>query len=159
MSDEVEEFDGDDEGDSAGIASLRKAHKAQAAELKAAREELAGLRTVARKTALAELLRPAGAERIAKYIPSDLEVTEDAVNAWLQENAADFGIDVSVDDENDEHRQQVEKVSRASDRRSSNEPNAERNYTGSFDEHLAKIQSLDPAEARKQGLYKVVGGF
>lgn len=93
MSDE-NEFDEGEES-STGPKALRDQLKKQAKELSELRAERDTLFAKARTGTLAELLGEH--KRIAKFYPSDGELSEDAVNAWKQENAEVFGIDTATE--------------------------------------------------------------
>jgi len=72
---------------------LRKAYKEQAKELKAARDHAAELEGKVRTTTVADVLKQRGVRPgIAKYVQVDGDVTTEAVDAWLKENAEDFGL-------------------------------------------------------------------
>lgn len=93
MSDD--DFDFEDENqefESEGIKNLRKQAKNLAKQNADLQRQLAEAMAATRRTTVNEALRSLGANpKIAKFIPSDVEPTEDAVKAWLAEDGELFG--------------------------------------------------------------------
>lgn len=103
-----DEFDNDDDQHSGdGPADLRKAHRAAArrvkeleAELAARDEQIQKLTAKTRTVDLGELLQKNGANRkIARLVPKDVELTDEAVKAWLDENKDVLNITVTKDEQ------------------------------------------------------------
>lgn len=84
--------DYDYENESEGIKQVRAALKAKEKENKELLEKLAGFESKVRTASLSDLLKAKGADKFAKFFPSDIEVDEAHVNTWVEENAELFGI-------------------------------------------------------------------
>ena len=107
MSNKYQDWDDDDEDfdsepqvqdDSALIKQLRKTLRAKEAELKKFESELGELRTVQRMNTIKSVLSEKGVSpKVAKFIPSDIDATPEAIDAWVNENADVFGIQVPSD--------------------------------------------------------------
>lgn len=77
---------------SEGMKNLRKAYDKLKAEHAKLQTEVATQAKATRGASLADLLKDAGARpSIAKYFPTEGDVSKDAVTAWLKENGEDFG--------------------------------------------------------------------
>jgi hypothetical protein len=75
---------------------LRAQLEAVLAEKKQLEDELNGVRATARQQAIKEVLNAKGVnDKVAKFIPADA-VTEDAIVAWLEENADAFGVSAAA---------------------------------------------------------------
>ena len=73
------------------VKQLRKADRAKEKQIKELEAELASLRSERRSNTVAKILETEGVTpKIAKFIPADV-TDEDAVKAWLDENAEVFG--------------------------------------------------------------------
>ena len=82
--------------DSELIKQFRKQLKAEKKARLEAESKLTELSKSQRERAIKDVLTSKGVRQsIVKYIPTDIEPTEDALNAWLTENAEDFGLEVS----------------------------------------------------------------
>lgn len=102
--DENEDFETED---SNLVSNLRK----QLREAKRERDELAEtvskLTVETRSTKLADLLKSKElSPKLAKFFPADDEVTPEAVDAWVKENADVFGISTK-DDKADEQSAEI----------------------------------------------------
>lgn len=76
------------------LKAAQKRIKELEKEFNSVKEENGKLVQGARQRTVEEVLSSKGVRKsIAKYIPADVE-GDDAVNAWLVENAEDFGIDL-----------------------------------------------------------------
>jgi hypothetical protein len=87
-----DDFD-DDEFDNSSdlVKKLRRAAKVNEKRAKELEAELNTLRTEQRKNVVKSVLESKGVRpSIAKYIPEGVSTAED-IDAWLQENAEDFG--------------------------------------------------------------------
>jgi hypothetical protein len=84
------------QSDSDLVKKLRKAAKINERRAKELETELVGLRTEQRKNVIKSVLESKGVKpSIAKYIPSDIDASAESIEAWLQDNADDFGISLS----------------------------------------------------------------
>lgn len=96
----MDEFLLDDDGDGNEgnlVKQLREALKAKDKELKGLREQNQKLVTSTRDRVVKDVLKEKGVkDRLAKHVLRDLaddtDVTPEAVEKWLEENAEDFGI-------------------------------------------------------------------
>ena len=94
---EDDDFEQDEQVETSNLANdlvkqLRKADRAKERRLKELEAELNSYRSERRNQTISSILETEGVNpRIAKYIPADV-TDKDAVKAWLEENAEDFGI-------------------------------------------------------------------
>lgn len=73
------------------VKQLRKADRAKEKQIKELEAELQTLRSERRSNTVAKILETEGVNsKIAKFIPADI-TDEDAVKAWLDDNAEVFG--------------------------------------------------------------------
>lgn len=85
--------DGYDTEESGGIAQLRRQYKAMVKESKEKDAELVKLRTQSRTASVKELLRTKNVNpKLAALIPSDVEVTDEAIDKWLEEFGDVFNV-------------------------------------------------------------------
>ena len=93
MSDD--DFDFEDESqefESEGIKNLRKQAKALAKQNSDLQRQLTEALAAQRRGTVNDVLKGLGANpKISKYIPSDVEPTEDALKAWLADEGELFG--------------------------------------------------------------------
>ena len=107
MSNNQEWYDDDDdfgtEDDSTDLVKkLRRAARVNEKRAKELEAELQTLRSEQRKSTVKSVLESRGVRpSIAKYIPEDVTSAED-IDAWLADNAEDFGIVVQNDEPNNE---------------------------------------------------------
>lgn len=107
MSNNQEWYDDDDdygtEDDSTDLVKkLRRAARVNEKRAKELEAELQTLRSEQRKSTVKSVLESRGVRpSIAKYIPEDVTSAED-IDAWLADNAEDFGIVVQNDGPNNE---------------------------------------------------------
>ena len=88
-----DDIDIDDEFDNSSdlVKKLRRAAKVNEKRAKELEVELNTLRTEQRKNVVKSVLESKGVRpSISKYIPEDVSTADD-IDAWLQENAEDFG--------------------------------------------------------------------
>ena len=108
MSNNQEWYDDDDdygtEDDSTDLVKkLRRAARVNEKRAKELEAELQTLRSEQRKSTVKSVLESMGVRAsIAKYIPSDIEISADAIQEWVFENGEDFGIVVQNDEPNNE---------------------------------------------------------
>jgi hypothetical protein len=88
-----DDFDDEEFSDSSDLVKkLRRAAKVNEKRAKELEAELTTLRTEQRKNVVKSVLESKGVRpSIAKYIPEDVSTAE-GIDAWLAENAEDFGI-------------------------------------------------------------------
>lgn len=99
--DEQEELDGTDL-----VKKLRKAERLKEKKIKELESELSEIRTARRSDVINSVLSERGVNtKVAKFIPSDVEPTPDALNSWLEENADVFGIQLAPPQEQSEDQQ------------------------------------------------------
>jgi hypothetical protein len=109
MSNNQEWYDDDDddfgtEDDSTDLVKkLRRAARANEKRAKELETELQTLRSEQRKSTVKSVLESMGVRAsIAKYIPSDIDPTAEAIQEWVFENGEDFGIVVQNDEPRNE---------------------------------------------------------
>jgi hypothetical protein len=76
------------------VKELRKANRTKEKALKEMTAELESLRQDRRQRTIKEVLGARGVnEKIAKFIPQDIDSDEESVSRWLDENADVFGFE------------------------------------------------------------------
>jgi len=89
--DDDNDFEDEFDNSSDLVKKLRRAARANEKRAKELEQELNVLRTEQRKNVVQSVLESKGVRpSIAKYIPENISTAED-IDAWLQENAEDFG--------------------------------------------------------------------
>jgi hypothetical protein len=92
--DDFDDYDTDSGSDL--VKQLRKAAKAAERKAAALEQELSSLRGEARTRTVKEVLASRGINpKVAKFLPADIEPTEEAVAAWISEYADVFGVQTS----------------------------------------------------------------
>ena len=82
------EFDSNDV-----LGQLRKANKAKEKQLKEIQTELENLRKEKRERTISEVLTARGVNpKISKFIPQDIDLTEESLSSWLTEYGDVFGV-------------------------------------------------------------------
>lgn len=82
------EFDSNDV-----LGQLRKANKAKEKQLKEIQTELENLRKEKRERTISEVLTARGVNpKISKFIPQDIDLTEESLSSWLNEYQDVFGL-------------------------------------------------------------------
>lgn len=75
------------------VKQLRKAAKAKDKELAELRAQFEGLNKSQRERAIKDVLEARGVSgKVAKFIPSDIDPTEESLSKWLDDNGDVFGI-------------------------------------------------------------------
>ena len=75
------------------IKQLRKANKQKEKELAELRSQFDGLSKAQRERAIKDVLESRGVNsKIAKFIPQDLDPTEESLSKWLSDNGDVFGV-------------------------------------------------------------------
>lgn len=112
MSDETEfEFENESQGKADGPKALREAYDKKAAEVADLQKRVASFEALARKTTLADAFREKGvSEKLAKFYDKD-DLSPEAVDAWLSENAEVFGLDLGADEADEKDKQAVSRMS------------------------------------------------
>lgn len=99
--DDQEELDGTDL-----VKKLRKAERLKEKRIKELEGELSEIRTARRSDVINSVLSERGVNtKVAKFIPSDVDPTPEALNSWLEENADVFGIQLASPQEQSEDQQ------------------------------------------------------
>lgn len=99
--DDQEELDGTDL-----VKKLRKAERLKEKRIKELESELTEIRTARRSDVINSVLSERGVNtKVAKFIPSDVDPTPEALNSWLEENADVFGIQLASPQEQSEDQQ------------------------------------------------------
>lgn len=94
-ADDDDEFD----GDSNLVKQLRKQLEKQSKENERLSSQLGELSTRDRTRTLTEALTAKGlSEKAAKFYPADAELSDEAITAWIGENADIFGVKATTDD-------------------------------------------------------------
>lgn len=92
--DEIEDLvEGEHEGGNTDLVkNLRAALRAKSKEAQQYRTELDGVKTISRQATIENLLKTRELNvKVAKFIPPDVEATEEAVDKWLAEYGDVFG--------------------------------------------------------------------
>ena len=101
--DDDQELDGTDL-----VKKLRKAERLKEKRIKELETELSEIRGARRTDVINSVLSERGVNtKIAKFIPSDVEPTPDALNSWLEENADVFGIQLEKPQTDEDQQRQL----------------------------------------------------
>lgn len=75
------------------VKKLRQADRAKEKRIKELETELTGLRSVQREATIKSVLESKGVSpKVAKFIPQDVEISAEAIDSWIEENADIFGL-------------------------------------------------------------------
>lgn len=75
------------------VKKLRQADRAKEKRIKELETELTGLRSVQREATIKSVLESKGVSpKVAKFIPQDVEISAEAIDSWIEENADVFGL-------------------------------------------------------------------
>jgi hypothetical protein len=89
-----DDFDTNDSGNDL-VKQLRKAAKQKDKELAELRAQFDGLSKAQRERSIKDALERRGVnQKIASFIPQDIDPTEESVSKWLEDYADVFGIDL-----------------------------------------------------------------
>jgi hypothetical protein len=89
-----DDFDTNDSGNDL-VKQLRKASKAKDKEIAELRSQFDGLSKAQRERSIKDALERRGVnQKIASFIPQDIDPTEESVSKWLEDYADVFGIDL-----------------------------------------------------------------
>lgn len=79
------------------VKQLRKANKQKEKELAEIKAQFENLTKAQRERAVKDVLETRGVNgKVAKFIPSDIDPTEESVSKWLEDNADVFGFQVEA---------------------------------------------------------------
>lgn len=96
MSNYESEFDDDLEMEDTGndaMRQLRKSNRAKDKELSELKAQMAELSKMNRDRTIKDVFASRGVnDKIASFVPKDIDLTEESLSAWLDENADVFGI-------------------------------------------------------------------
>lgn len=91
-NDTDDDFDFEDTGNDA-MRQLRKANRAKEKELSDLKAQLAELSKANRDRTIKDVFSSRGVnEKISSFVPKDIDLTEESLSNWLDENADVFGI-------------------------------------------------------------------
>jgi hypothetical protein len=77
------------------VKKLRKALKAEQKRAKELESTLGELSKAQRERVLKDVLTSKGVNmKVAKFIPTDLDASEEAINSWLEQNGDVFGFEI-----------------------------------------------------------------
>jgi hypothetical protein len=83
------------------VKQLRKANKQKEKELAELKSQFDGLSKAQRERAIKDTLEARGVNsKIAKFIPSDIDPTEESLSKWLDENGDVFGFQAAESNQN-----------------------------------------------------------
>ena len=88
------QFDDEDDDTSTDVVSqLRKVNRALEKRAKELEQELSGLKTQTRQRTVKDVLQAKGLNpKIAAFIPQDVDTSEEAISAWVDEYGDVFGV-------------------------------------------------------------------
>ncbi len=93
MATNYEYDDEDDDTTTDVVSQLRKVNRALEKRAKELEQELSGLKTQTRQRTVKDVLQAKGLNpKIAAFIPQDIDVSEEAINQWVNEYGDVFGI-------------------------------------------------------------------
>jgi hypothetical protein len=75
------------------VKKLRKADRAKEKRIRELETELGGLRSMQREATIKSVLENKGVNpKVAKFIPENIELSAEAVDKWIEDNADIFGL-------------------------------------------------------------------
>lgn len=92
---EFEDFDEEPQRGSSDdvLKKVRRAERAKDKQLKELQAELESLRRFQREATISQVLAEKGVNpKVAKFIPSDIEMSSDSIGNWLTDNGELFGV-------------------------------------------------------------------
>ena len=101
------------------VKKLRKALKAEQKKAKELESTLGELTKTQRERVLKDVLTSRGVNtKVAKFVPTDLDASEEAITSWLDQNADVFGFEVQpkqeIDQDDIQNLRQMDNVARGS---------------------------------------------
>ena len=123
------------------VKQLRKANKQKEKELAELKAQFDGLSKAQRERAIKDTLEARGVNsKIAKFIPSDLDPTEESLSKWLDDNGDVFGY------QSTESNQPVVDPKQAADYKRMNNATEQAQTPDSSDDILRKLMSANSKE-------------
>ena len=99
MATNYEYDDEDDDTTTDVVSQLRKVNRALEKRAKELEQELSGLKTQTRQRTVKDVLQAKGLNpKIAAFIPQDIDVSEEAINQWVNEYGDVFGIQAPTEE-------------------------------------------------------------
>ena len=159
MSDDQQQQEQGQE-ESAGIASLRKAHDEAVRKNAELQQQLADFQAAQRAGALKDVfgdlkVRPA----LATFYPADADTSKEAVEKWARENAEAFGL--TFDDQSPAVQEQHQQVAAAQQQQAAASANSGKSplEVGTPEERDKLIADNDPVWLMEQGLIPDIRPF
>ena len=123
------------------VKQLRKANKQKEKELSELQAKMSELSKAQRERAIKDTLEARGVNsKIAKFIPSDIDPTEESLSKWLDENGDVFGFQTT------ESNQQVVDPAQAAAYNRMNNATGQAQTPDSSDDILRKLMSANSKE-------------
>jgi hypothetical protein len=123
------------------VKQLRKANKQKEKELAELKSQFEGLSKAQRERAIKDTLEARGVNsKIAKFIPSDLDPTEESLSKWLDDNGDVFGFQTTESNQNTVDPKQ------AADYNRMNNATSQAQTPDSSDDLLRKLMSANSKE-------------
>jgi len=123
------------------VKQLRKANKQKEKELAELKAQFDGLSKAQRERAIKDALESRGVNsKIAKFIPSDIDPTEESLSKWLDENGDVFGFQAT------ESNQPVVDPAQAAAYKRMNDASGQAQTPDSSDDILRKLMSANSKE-------------
>ena len=123
------------------VKQLRKANKLKDKELAELKSQFDGLSKAQRERAIRDTLEARGVNsKIAKFIPSDIDPTEESLSKWLDDNGDVFGFQTTESNQNTVDPKQ------AADYNRMNNATSQAQTPDSSDDILRKLMSANSKE-------------
>jgi len=123
------------------VKQLRKANKQKEKELAELKSQFEGLSKAQRERAIKDTLEARGVNsKIAKFIPSDIDPTEESLSKWLDDNGDVFGYQTT------ESNQPVIDPAQAAAYKRMNDATGQAQTPDSSDDILRKLMSANSKE-------------
>ena len=123
------------------VKQLRKANKLKDKELAELKSQFEGLSKAQRERAIKDTLEARGVNsKIAKFIPSDIDPTEESLSKWLEDNGDVFGYQAT------ESNQPVVDPAQAAAYKRMNDASGQAQTPDSSDDILRKLMSANSKE-------------
>ena len=123
------------------VKQLRKANKLKDKELAELKSQFEGLSKAQRERAIKDTLEARGVNsKIAKFIPSDIDPTEESLSKWLDDNGDVFGYQTT------ESNQNIVDPAQAAAYKRMNDASGQAQTPDSSDDILRKLMSANSKE-------------
>jgi hypothetical protein len=123
------------------VKQLRKANKQKEKELAELKSQFEGLSKAQRERAIKDTLEARGVNsKIAKFIPSDIDPTEESLSKWLDDNGDVFGYQTTESNQNTVDPAQAAAYKRM------NDASGQAQTPDSSDDILRKLMSANSKE-------------